>query len=510
MKKLVIIAITIFSFSFSQIDAFPWQFQRLLLLENGTIIKVVDLIYDTHIIAKEPVKRPSKRQRMMLTKEEQQSLTKSERTLLATLLKIAQQEPKKALLWEYGETIREAKKFHSPEVNVFLDYAGWVMETELKKENNDKMIFVDADTYRRDILLPFLLQFESHFIIESTESLLKLIEYYQSLIDPKMSPIERDLAKVEAINPVVYKKLHIIWKTYKKELENLNSTLQKIVHENPQIQVGVLIEQLDTKKRALPKNQAQILFASVSKIMNLEMIIKIFVVPEKHVIIYAGGAHCEDVDQMLEKDLNFKVVINVGGTISSLRLQEIRDRQETGYFVRLLPAVWDNFLQEKLEDSLKRYTKGGFIRLLPENFAHQMDELYKMYNDKNVHERVVLKKTKQMLEQGFKAQVDMANASTTSLDTLLHAAVSANRVEVAKFLLTHGANPNIPEAAYGLTPLHIASAENNVPMVRLLLQFSADKTMHDKMGRTPYQRGKLMGKNNEEILRLLQTKESSD
>lgn len=68
----------------------------------------------------------------------------------------------------------------------------------------------------------------------------------------------------------------------------------------------------------------------------------------------------------------------------------------------------------------------------------------------------------------------------------LMAAVSGarnRRVSRVHWLLTHGANPNRSDD--GWTPLHSAAADGELEIIRLLLDFGADKTVRNSRGITP-------------------------
>jgi ankyrin repeat protein len=55
-------------------------------------------------------------------------------------------------------------------------------------------------------------------------------------------------------------------------------------------------------------------------------------------------------------------------------------------------------------------------------------------------------------------------------NTALHLAVERNELEVVKFLLSQGANPNI-ENYFGKTPLHFAEERNHVEIIEVLKSF---------------------------------------
>ncbi len=68
--------------------------------------------------------------------------------------------------------------------------------------------------------------------------------------------------------------------------------------------------------------------------------------------------------------------------------------------------------------------------------------------------------------------------------TPLHQAILRNRVEIARFLLEAGADPNKPDRSQR-TPLHLAVERGNVPIVEALLAHQAKPNVRDKAGWTP-------------------------
>ena len=81
------------------------------------------------------------------------------------------------------------------------------------------------------------------------------------------------------------------------------------------------------------------------------------------------------------------------------------------------------------------------------------------------------------------------NAKLSSTKTLLHIAVQENNIEIVKFLLKHGANPNAKDAN-GNTPLHEVMSEfflyeqSSKIIVKLLLEYGADINIKNKYGET--------------------------
>ena len=71
---------------------------------------------------------------------------------------------------------------------------------------------------------------------------------------------------------------------------------------------------------------------------------------------------------------------------------------------------------------------------------------------------------------------------------------------VARLLIAHGADPNIPDVD-GYTPLHNASMRGLIEIVRLLIELGANLEVKDKQGRTPL--GLATRHKHEETVKLL-------
>ena len=70
-------------------------------------------------------------------------------------------------------------------------------------------------------------------------------------------------------------------------------------------------------------------------------------------------------------------------------------------------------------------------------------------------------------------------------NTLLHHACENERHDSIKLLLNNGANPNIKENSFGLTPLHWATEYEDMDMVKLLIDNGADPNIPDDSGDKP-------------------------
>jgi ankyrin repeat protein len=68
----------------------------------------------------------------------------------------------------------------------------------------------------------------------------------------------------------------------------------------------------------------------------------------------------------------------------------------------------------------------------------------------------------------------------------LHLAAEEGHVEMVKYLLEHGADPNTPsEGANKITPLHMAAAKGRADVVEVLIAAGADIDAVDSAGKTP-------------------------
>ena len=66
----------------------------------------------------------------------------------------------------------------------------------------------------------------------------------------------------------------------------------------------------------------------------------------------------------------------------------------------------------------------------------------------------------------------------------MHWAITNQRDDIAEYLLTQGANPDIKDSV-GRTPLHIAFYLENRAIIQLLLDNHADLSITDNLGRKP-------------------------
>ena len=77
------------------------------------------------------------------------------------------------------------------------------------------------------------------------------------------------------------------------------------------------------------------------------------------------------------------------------------------------------------------------------------------------------------------------NIKDVDNNTLLHHACENDKHDSIKLLLNNGANPNIKENSFGLTPLHWATEYEDMDMVKLLIDNGADPNIPDDNGDKP-------------------------
>jgi len=91
-----------------------------------------------------------------------------------------------------------------------------------------------------------------------------------------------------------------------------------------------------------------------------------------------------------------------------------------------------------------------------------------------------------ILVQEAAINVNLANADgLTSLHLIASAPPSAYTADVARFLLTHGGDPSIPDAN-GTTPLHLAAATGNQKLLELFSEaYGVSLNVRDEEGESP-------------------------
>jgi ankyrin repeat protein/beta-lactamase regulating signal transducer with metallopeptidase domain len=110
-----------------------------------------------------------------------------------------------------------------------------------------------------------------------------------------------------------------------------------------------------------------------------------------------------------------------------------------------------------------------------------------------------LDEVKRLVEEGVDANT---RAKGSGGWTPLFAAVFGDHIDVARFLITKGADVNAKDMA-GLTPLHNSCEQGKRNMAELLIAEGADVNARDLAGRTPLHRMFIIGRDHMDVAELL-------
>ena len=78
--------------------------------------------------------------------------------------------------------------------------------------------------------------------------------------------------------------------------------------------------------------------------------------------------------------------------------------------------------------------------------------------------------------------------------TALHVSIYQQNLNVIRLLLQNGFDPNVKSTKNGSTPLHYAVATNNLAAAKLLLQYGADISIRNNEGFSPVEKARREGK----------------
>lgn len=497
--------------------AYPVQFRRLILEKNGKIEKVVDFIFDAHKVIEQQVKHPLKSKQEYLLPAEKTMLTNTERALIADLRILSDKSKEKiGLLWESGPLTAKlvARQHEKLNQKLHMMYYGiYTLRNEFSEKQNKKIIFIDADTYREPGKgeIAALLNLPADVVMYN-EPVQKALQSLYQFLPPNKSPAEEDLAVAKTkVDEKTYKVLQLILENYKKVVMGGIWIVNQILNVNNKTAENTTIrefQQILKQGNAFNINFEDFFFSKfVTEMMNVELVFKIFVTPYKHLIIYAGAAHCKDVAQELLDKFDFKEVINVGLNFHFEDEKWLKLFAE--YKIPLTPNTWQ-LLAEDPVTSLNRFrTKGALKRLFSLQSIQELNDKLSMLS---------LPKIEQLIKDGYAAFVDVTNTqSDEDGKTLLHKAVKLKNYDLVALLLKYGANPNMktnkgkapidivniddlrivelllqhgatlnPNLADkdGNTPLHFAAQENNIPFIELLIKYGGNPLIKNKEGKS--------------------------
>ena len=78
--------------------------------------------------------------------------------------------------------------------------------------------------------------------------------------------------------------------------------------------------------------------------------------------------------------------------------------------------------------------------------------------------------------------------------TALHVSIYQQNLNVIRLLLQNGFDPNVKSTKTGSTPLHYAVATNNLAAAKLLLQYGANTSIRNNEGYSPVEKARREGK----------------
>ena len=451
MKKIVILLIFLPFLVFS----FPYRLVRLIGPEPKRKIpepkrKIVDLIFETHIDITQPepaasIRRPS-------VQKEEKLFGVAERRL-ADIFTVLNKKPQKIdLLWELDrKTINEGCLLEAG----FLLGMGCKLAKQYAPWKHQNITFVPADNFRRI----------EHYLSQLRK--LEKITYKESLQFP-LSRVKKYLIKIQEdglaylekikrnVNYETFKKLIDLWR--EEIVVNIQVLEERLKQYKSNITIAEFIKKLRTDKKS--QSFARLWDLTIStRLTDIEMLMKIIGSDKKHVILYAGGAHCQRVAKLLEKYFSYTKTIDIGITNEILR----------------------DFRKDNIEPIL---STEGLLRIglssghkEVQGLMNKRDfELFSKVFDLTQEERFI-----KILKLFEKTYVDLFNLQKNGR-SLLHIAAHKGWNDAVKFILKQ---PDISldmQDKAGETPLHKAIKNNHCYIVEQLLKKGASKHTRNKAG----------------------------
>lgn len=455
------------------LEAYPYQFRRLILEKDGKIIKVVDLISDIHVSILHPKKKSSSHVKG-LKKSEHTIFNPSERSLLATLRKIAKR-PSGETVELFLESSPESRllfansRFYNNEWTkpLMLCYLGSELYNECKASNT-KLICSDADRYRVGL---------------NPCPTNPAKEAFAHLFNLKNSTqVQENLAQAQQRSGVeTHKKLKALWDDYKENaldpicdfVEQKSAELAR--NTNP---ANIELTQFKAMEMALSAQYGQkfINDSYMSNPMDHELLHKIFGSTHKHNIIYAGGHHCDFIERKLIDEFNFKLVTEIG--------MPTQDALKQSICAPIAHTAW-GFLSENPKLSWHRFMQQGiYQKMVDPNFIQKYCDLFTFHSGEKSIDKI--REMKVLLTIAHKQHIDLLHWTNQDKDgqTLLHAHAEQNSPEIAEFLLEHHSVVD-PRALNNFTPLHYAMRNSNPDTALLLIKAGANVHAKSFSGDTP-------------------------
>ncbi|MFA6066791.1 MAG: ankyrin repeat domain-containing protein [Candidatus Babeliaceae bacterium] len=224
-----------------------------------------------------------------------------------------------------------------------------------------------------------------------------------------------------------------------------------------------------------------------NSIADFEFLINILRSTKEHVIVYAGGLHCEKVSQWLKNldGYGYNLITDLGFNVPNV------------YGITISHRAWDYLLEKPIQsfNNYKRHGNRPFINVVTEQsdvfkkFVQLCNLLDPKPNTKTLERLQLIKnifnprsdtKILEQLQQFFKKAdttfVNFIEARIPKYDnqTLLFATVNRGLIKSTDFLLKHGARANVRDDK-GQTPLFYAGPYPEI--VKLLLESGADTSV---------------------------------
>ncbi|MFA6066790.1 MAG: ankyrin repeat domain-containing protein [Candidatus Babeliaceae bacterium] len=490
-KVITFFSIMLLCYSFITLS-YPYRFQRLISLEKDgkTIKKCVDFIYDFHIKVPDFAKRPSikKVKEGLLKVDEQHALSTTERTLLAALRTLNQPgDAKIDLLWEF---VPGSEKVSAAETH-FLLYGGKILSQESKDANT--ITFINSDTYRTKKAFGALFNLayidSKHGLSSDALNAITIKELLESLDaffddTPCDTNTDRQFCDLSKITDTeIYEVAKKNWLDFKKIYETKARPIFSNILQRNSNATGEELRQQLLKEKNL--NESGNIATMYNFMANFEFIINVLSTSKKHVIVYAGGLHCEAISRGLQNKnaYGYNLIIDLGSNKISFISPVISYR------------AWDYLLETPLQsfNNYKRHGNRPFINIVtPQSDVFQdfskVRELLVQTSNRRMIEQLqsaaknivnpkpdtkMLEQLQQFFKKADKTFVNFIEWRIPEYDnqTLLFATVILGWVKSTEFLLKHGARANVRDNK-GQTPLFYAGPYPEI--VKLLLAFGAD------------------------------------
>ncbi|MDP3889503.1 MAG: ankyrin repeat domain-containing protein [bacterium] len=439
MKKVILF---LFLTGIVTLHGYPYEFRRLIQQENGKITKVVDLISDVHVLIAHPTLANEEDDNFLqenLLSDERDVFDSASRRLLATLRYMGKKasDPKKLLIEAY--TLKETTPAEIELVRKeyltgrFLRYIRYQYLMEFSPEKKQEIVAESIDTIRKH---PGIYSFIVCLYFgkcgpDNKATIGELVTpLFNELLKNPRSVAELCLNQAQEC-PLIYSKLQKMWELQKQKIMDYKTKyFEQTLQENPSMLVTDFIKTVRSYHFTYDSH-------TLLDLIDFESMVKILSSKEKHVIVYAGGAHCTRVAHYLKKDFNFKPFVHVGLAVTLFA--------PVDYSFPLSERAWV-FLEEQPQQSIAR---GPTKKVL---YYSSLNELFTAL--KNPHQKNIESKILRLLNQGASAYVDIAN---------------------------------VQEIETGNTPYHYALAKRYLlfNVILKLIKLKANKYIKNNEGKTP-------------------------